>query len=289
MNIDYLKNYIVIVESNNISDASKKLFIAQPSLSNQIKYLEEQYGCKLIHRSGRVIKLTKGGKILYEKSKQIIKAYNESFVEIQNLKHKSGGILNIAIPPTVYKELIDKNFLEFSKKHPDVALNIYEANASNAQEYLDNDICEIAITNANISNIEKYNVKELAKESFKVFLPIDSPLNQKDELHITDLKNLHFAIPRAYISNIYEHASLYKIDLKIDVITTTTRGALEISKLKNIAAIVPLPEDENLNANCKLLKLDDFNVYTRKLIWKKETELSLISKEFIECIEEIFN
>ena len=47
MNIDYLKNYIVIVESNNISDASKKLFIAQPSLSNQIKYLEEQYGCKL--------------------------------------------------------------------------------------------------------------------------------------------------------------------------------------------------------------------------------------------------
>ena len=84
MNIEYLKNFVTIVDEKNISLASKKLFIAQPSLSNQIKYLEDLYQTKLMYRGGKNIKLTPAGKELYLKSKEIIKLYNQSFVNINN-------------------------------------------------------------------------------------------------------------------------------------------------------------------------------------------------------------
>ena len=63
MNIDYFRNFIAIVDNKNILSASQKLFIAQPSLSNQIKTLEEVYNTKLMERGGRNITLTESGKI----------------------------------------------------------------------------------------------------------------------------------------------------------------------------------------------------------------------------------
>ena len=68
MNIEYLKNFIAIVEEGTILGASKKLYIAQPSLSNQIQYLENEYDCKLIIRGSRKIKLTQEGEVLYKKA-----------------------------------------------------------------------------------------------------------------------------------------------------------------------------------------------------------------------------
>lgn len=113
MNIEYLKNFVTIVDEKNISLASKKLFIAQPSLSNQIKYLEDLYQTKLMYRGGKNIKLTPAGKELYLKSKEIIKLYNQSFVNINNIVNGMHDTLNIALPPSIYKELINKIFHTF--------------------------------------------------------------------------------------------------------------------------------------------------------------------------------
>lgn len=286
MNIDYYKNFITIVECGNLSLAAKTLFIAQPSLSNQIKYLEKMYDCKLMIRNSRKIKLTEDGKLLYESAKEMINIYNQSFFKIKNKANHIKGVLSIAIPPTVYKELINKNFNSFSLKFPNVFLNIYETNSLQAQQYIDNNVCEVAITNAVIENSENYNIKELDKESFKVFLPENNPLLQKNNLNINDLKDYQLAIPRAYVNILNEQAMLNKFKLNVVVTTTTTRGAIEIAKLKKIVSIVPLPNNEKIykNVNIKQLVFKERKELSRKLIWLKKKELSLFAQEFIECL-----
>lgn len=286
MNIDYYKNFITIVECGNLSLAAKTLFIAQPSLSNQIKYLEKMYDTKLMDRNSRKIKLTEDGKLLYESAKEMINIYNQSFFKIKNKVNHIKGVLSVAIPPTVYKELINKNFNSFSLRYPNVFLNIYETNALQAQQYIDNNICEVAITNATIENSENYNIQELDKESFKVFLPENNPLLQKNNLNINDLKDYQLAIPRAYVNILNEQAMLNKFKLNVVVTTTTTRGAIEIARLKKIIAIVPLPNNERIyrNINIKPLVLKGKKELSRKLIWLKKKELSLFAQEFIECL-----
>ena len=286
MNIDYLKNYIVIVESNNISDASKKLFIAQPSLSNQIKYLEDLYQTKLMYRGGKNIKLTPAGKELYLKSKEIIKLYNQSFVNINNIVNGMHDTLNIALPPSIYKELINKIFHTFFNLYPNIKLNVYECNTVLAEQYLNEGKVDVAIINANISNLDKYNYRILEPEVFKVVLPPQSLLLTKQVITINDLANCKLVVPRAYEDNIIAHFHQLNLSPNIVVTTTTSLASIEIAKAKSLIAIVPLPKTEAINysQNIKNLELKNMNPYSRKVIWLKEKDNSKIINDFLEFL-----
>ena len=286
MNIEYLKNFVTIVDEKNISLASKKLFIAQPSLSNQIKYLEDLYQTKLMYRGGKNIKLTPAGKELYLKSKEIIKLYNQSFVNINNIVNGMHDTLNIALPPSIYKELINKIFHTFFNLYPNIKLNVYECNTVLAEQYLNEGKVDVAIINANINNLDKYNYRILEPEVFKVVLPPQSLLLTKQVITINDLANYKLVVPRAYEDNIIAHFHQLNLSPNIVVTTTTSLASIEIAKAKNLIAIVPLPKTEaiNYNQNIKDLELKNMNPYSRKVIWLKEKDSSKIINDFLEFL-----
>lgn len=286
MNIEYLKNFVTIVDEKNISLASKKLFIAQPSLSNQIKYLEDLYQTKLMYRGGKNIKLTPAGKELYLKSKEIIKLYNQSFVNINNIVNGMHITLNIALPPSIYKELINKIFHTFFNLYPNIKLNVYECNTVLAEQYLNEGKVDVAIINANISNLDKYNYRILEPEVFKVVLPPQSLLLAKQVITINDLVNYKLVVPRAYEDNIIAHFHQLNLSPNIAVTTTTSLASIEIAKAKSLIAIVPLPKTEAINysQNIKNLELKNMNPYSRKVIWLKEKDNSKIINDFLEFL-----
>ena len=286
MNIEYLKNFVTIVDEKNISLASKKLFIAQPSLSNQIKYLEDLYQTKLMYRGGKNIKLTPAGKELYLKSKEIIKLYNQSFVNINNIVNGMHDTLSIALPPSIYKELINKIFHTFFNLYPNIKLNIYECNTVLAEQYLNEGKVDVAIINANISNLDKYNYRILESEVFKAVLPPQSLLLTKQVITINDLANYKLVVPRAYEDNIIAHFHQLNLSPNIAVTTTTSLASIEIAKAKNLIAIVPLPKTEaiNYNQNIKSIELKNMNPYSRKVIWLKEKDNSKIINDFLEFL-----
>ena len=71
MNLQYYFNYVTIVEEGSLTAASRKLHIAQPALSNQIKAMEQKYGTRLFFRGARRLELTDAGMILYQKAKRM--------------------------------------------------------------------------------------------------------------------------------------------------------------------------------------------------------------------------
>lgn len=117
------------------------------------------------------------------------------------------------------------------------------------------------------------------------------PLPKKDKVNLKDIHKYRLAIPRAYVSNLKEQAVNQDLEINIDAVTSTTRGAIEIARLKNILAIVPLPVDEHLlNGDIvKELSLKNFNEFSRKIIWLKENTLSKCAKLFLNSIDEIDN
>lgn len=135
------------------------------------------------------------------------------------------------------------------------------------------------------------NILELLKEKFKAIYPIQYPLPKKDKVNLKDIHKYRLAIPRAYVSNLKEQAVNQDLEINIDAVTSTTRGAIEIARLKNILAIVPLPVDKHLlnGDRVKELSLKNFNEFSRKIIWLKENTLSKCAKLFLNSIDEIDN
>lgn len=282
MNIDYLKNYITIVDERSFSKASKKLFIAQPSLSNQIKYLEEMYQTKLMYRGGKYIRLTPSGKELYSKAKKIVLLYEQSFVNLNNINNGLEEKINIALPPSVYSMLTDKLFSKFFDEYPNIKLNVYECNALTAETYLNDDVVDIAVINAHIKDFDKVNYLVLDKEEFVALLPKNSKLLKKEVLELSDLENQHIVLPRAYENDIIYRFHSMNMNPLIDITTTTTIASVTFAKQKNIIAIIPLPKNEIVNNEfIRPLKLEDINENSRKIIWLKDKELSNACKEFI--------
>jgi DNA-binding transcriptional LysR family regulator len=286
MNLEYLKNFVAIVDEGNILSASKKLFIAQPSLSNQIKYLENLYGCPLLIRGGRKITLTEQGRIFYSFAKSMSKAYEASFQDIEDIQEGNSGVLRIAIPPTVYHDLIQKNFVTFSKKYPNMHFDIYELSSNFAEAAVKGGECELAITNATIKNTDLFEIRVISTETFKVYVPNDNLMCDKETISIDDLKELKVILPRAYVDTVSNYCNEKGFSLNIDSTTTTSIGSIEMAIVKNVLAIVPLPDEEQISKDYLLKKLicDHESVFTRKVIWSKGHPLSQAGQNFLTCL-----
>ena len=127
MNLAYYANYVTIVEEGSLTAASRKLRIAQPALSNQIKALETEYGARLFYRGARRLELTDAGQILYQKAKWIVEVETAARNEIASGFGGTTGTLRIGISSSFENERLLDALFAFSDRYPDTDIKVFEA------------------------------------------------------------------------------------------------------------------------------------------------------------------
>ncbi len=138
MNLAYYSNYVTIVEEGSLTAASRKLGIAQPALSNQIKALENAYGARLFHRGARKLELTDAGKILYEKAKWMLEVETEARNEIATGFAGTKGTLKIGITSSFENGRLLDALTAFSDRYPDADIKVFEAEMPDLVKKLQN-------------------------------------------------------------------------------------------------------------------------------------------------------
>ncbi len=68
----YLKTLVEVVRSGSLSRAADVLHVTQPAVSRRVKFMEDQYGCALLDRSGSALRPTEAGRLVYEKAKALL-------------------------------------------------------------------------------------------------------------------------------------------------------------------------------------------------------------------------
>lgn len=144
MEIKQLRNFITIVEEGNISRAAKRLNMAQPPLSIQIRQLEEELNCTLFERGSRNIVLTDAGTLLFEKAKTIVTITEQIPDELLGLENFS-GILHLGIISSVSTLLPTTILPNFAKKYPKFRFDLYERNTYQLIDALFSNVIDLAI------------------------------------------------------------------------------------------------------------------------------------------------
>ena len=83
MRLEALKNFITVVECGTITEAARKICIAQPALSNQIRGLEEELGVPLFAKSGRGVALTRSGEEFLEHTERALQTLDEGVAAVR--------------------------------------------------------------------------------------------------------------------------------------------------------------------------------------------------------------
>ena len=101
MDFEFYRNFITVAETGNLTTASKKLALAQPALSAQIKTLEHYYGAKLIQtaRGKRQLTLTEAGEAFLGKARQICRTEETILLDMQSFNKKASGTLRFSVSP----------------------------------------------------------------------------------------------------------------------------------------------------------------------------------------------
>jgi len=113
-----------IAAENSFTKAAEVLFISQPSLSKQVKILENRLGILLINRESNKISLTEGGKLFLRYSERVLSLCEESCRALNDLKNGDRGSLTVGASQTIGTYLMPRILVLFAQQYPQINLNI---------------------------------------------------------------------------------------------------------------------------------------------------------------------
>ena len=186
MTITQLEYLVAVANCGSFSLASEKCFVTQPSLSMQVKNLEEELGVMLLDRTKKPVIPTEAGAIVIRNAKETIRSYNYIKESVSELKSEIAGTLRLAVIPTVAPYLLHRFIPDFVKKYPRVELQIKEMVTSDIVAALDRDALDAAIL-AGGTCPDHIIEEELFNDRFYVYVSVNHPLYERTNVRIEDI------------------------------------------------------------------------------------------------------
>lgn len=186
MTIIQLKYLLSVAKHRNFTKAAQEVHATQPTLSMQIRNLEEELGVKIFDRSKNPLTITPIGQKIIEQAKKIILESGKITELVQHEKGYIGGDFTLGIIPTVSTTLVPIFLKDFIKKYPQVKLHIKEMTTQQIIDALLENQLDAGIAATPLEE-PKITEKPLYNEPFIGFIPEGHRLYGKEKLHDSDL------------------------------------------------------------------------------------------------------
>ena len=186
MTITQLKYIVAVEEEKSFAKAADKCFVTQPTLSMQVKKLEEALEIVLFDRSTKPVKPTPIGRQIIEQARISLSEVNRIYSIIKANELEEGGELRLGIIPTVSPYLLPLFAMSFMEKYPQIRLIIKEQTTKEIAFNLYNDNLDIGIL-ATPSHYKDLVEIPLYYEPFVAYVSNNHPLMAREEIEFSDL------------------------------------------------------------------------------------------------------
>ena len=182
MEIRVLEYFLAIAREETISGAAKALHITQPTLSRQMKDLEDEIGKQLFIRSNKKITLTDEGILLRQRAEEIVSLINKTEQELITMDSVLSGNIYIGSGECQTLRIITNAMKKMQKLHPGVKFNIHSGNGPDIIEKIDNGLIDFGMITKH-PKISNYNHLEMPiRHHWGVLMLKDDPLAQLETI-----------------------------------------------------------------------------------------------------------
>lgn len=193
MELRVLQYFLAVAREQSIVLAAKSLHLSQPTLSTQIKKLEEELGKQLFIRGGkgpRRITLTEEGMILRKRAEEILELVHKTETEIAASDDMLMGDIYIGAGETDSIRLVARAAKQMQLRYPGIQFHISSGNAVYVKESLDRGLIDFGIIFGTVDMTSYHTLKLPATDTWGVLMRKDDPLAEKTSIRREDLWDL---------------------------------------------------------------------------------------------------
>ena len=193
MELRHLRYFVAVAEALSFTKAAEKLRLAQPSLTRQVRNLEDEIGVKLLDRSNNQIVLTEEGRLFLFDSKKLLSQCAESVAAVQRMNRGESSDLNIGYVANIHYGLLPATLGAFRKLHPGVALNLFDMTSAEQFLALDGRKIDLGFVGLRPALSGHALLSEcVAHDTMLVALPAKHPFAKKREVILAELATQFF-------------------------------------------------------------------------------------------------
>ncbi|MEO8019153.1 MAG: LysR substrate-binding domain-containing protein [Pseudomonadota bacterium] len=183
-----LRYLVAVADTRHFGRAAERSFVSQPTLSAQLKKLEEYLGVQLIERAPKRVSLTAAGEQIVERARRILESSDEIVELAKGHGDPLAGRIKLALLPTIGPYLLPNVAAKMRKQLPRLELMLYEYQTDLMLEKLHSGELDVGILALPVS-LDGLESCELYREPFMVALPAHHRLSGRASIKVEDLHN----------------------------------------------------------------------------------------------------
>lgn len=187
MNLKDLKYLVALADTGHFGKAAERTFVSQPTLSAQLKKLEDYLGVKLVERQPKNVQLTEVGKQVVVRARRMLDEGDEIIALARNNTDPFAGKLKVGLIPTIGPYLLPRVMQKLRKALPHLGLMLYEHQTEPLLKRLRDGEIDLGILALPVAQ-EGLESRTLYEEAFTLAVPNQHPLSAKTQVKLQDLK-----------------------------------------------------------------------------------------------------
>lgn len=283
MELRQLRYFLAIAEEKQITAAARKLNIAQPPLSFQLKALEAELGVTLVERGPRNVKLTAAGEILRKRAVQMLELESSAKREVGDCGKGMSGTLSVGMISSSGSVVKSEAMDAFRHDFPLVSFEIYEGNTFEVIDMLEKGIIELGIVRTPFKT-SGLGMRFASPEPMMAAAAYD--IGPGDSMPISDLDGKPIVIYRRFDTLLRETFEKNGVSPFIRCRNDDARSTLMWAQAGFGIGIVPrsaLRIFGRGGLHCR--KIDCAELSTSlAVIWEKDRYLSMLGKKFADSL-----
>lgn len=287
MELRVLRYYLTVVNERNISKAAEKLHVSQPTISRQLKDLEDELGVTLFQRGSRTISLTQAGDYLAHQAQQILALADKTAANVQTTQQISGSIA-IGCAEAPMMATIAKAVRLLAQEAPEVRVNFYSADANDTRQRIQAGLFDFGVVMEPSDKAGYHFVNLPGTTDWGVLVPRDTELAQKSVVTAQDLADERLIVPQQQ-GSVNLLSDWLGTDIKLKVVASYNllyNASIMVANHVGVALCL----DGIINTtdtNLTFIPLAPHLESHTSLIWPQDSQQSPAATTFLKMIQRI--
>src|SRR3989441_4925072 len=193
MQIHQLRYFCAVAKAGNFTRAAEHEHVAQPSLSQQVRKLEDELGTRLFDRLGRTVRLTSFGQIFLLRAEAILRELSDAKHEIEEMAGLERGRIVVGAIPTIAPYFLPNCLASFAQKFPTVQVSVVEEITPVLLERLQEATIDMALLALPVQR-DHFVCQELLREPLYLVVPRSHRLASKSRVQLNQIEGDPFLL-----------------------------------------------------------------------------------------------